>query len=112
MWKNEITRHNFLTNHICKSWCLDREYHLEMKRCSIFYLLWMHKATFSSFLFHPYKVEKEKPFNFRDSICDRTPRLAYVGGQKVVLHNFIFPPFLHLGVKNTAFQWKYPEYKL
>ena len=75
----------------------------------------MHKATFSSFLFHPYKVEKENPFNFRDSICDRTPRLAYVGGQKVVLHNFIFPPcahLLHLGAKNTAFQWKYPEYQL
>ena len=68
----------------------------------------MHKATLLSFLFHPYKVEKEKPFNFR---CDKTPRLAYVGGQEVVSHNFIFPPCMHLGAKNAAFQWKYPEYQ-
>ena len=74
-----------------------------MERYSVFYLLWMHKATYSSFLFHPYKVEKEKSFNFRDSICDRTPRLEYVGGQEVLSHNFIFPLcvlLLHLGAKN------------
>ena len=69
------------------------------------------QSNISSFLFHPYKVEKEKPFNFHDSICDRTPRLAYVGGQEVVLHNFIFPPcvhLLHLGAKNTAhlYSWE------
>ena len=38
-----------------------------------------------------------------------------VAGQKVASRNFIFPPcvhLLHLGAKNTAFQWKYPEYLL
>ena len=49
-----------------------------------------------------YKVQKETPFHFQDSICDRAPRLTYVGGQEVISRNFIFPPclhFLYLGAK-------------
>ena len=76
----------------------------------------MHKATFSSCLFHPYKVEKKSlSISVTAFVIARTSRLAYGGGQEVVLHNFIFPPcvhLLHLGAKNTAFQWKYPEYQL
>ena len=58
-----------------------------------------YKVTLVCLFGHPYKVEKETPFNFQDGVCDRTP---------VVLHNLIF----HLGAKNKACQQKYPEYKL
>ena len=47
----------------------------------------------------PYKAEKETPLNFHDGICDKSPRLTYVGGQEVVSRNFIFPPCMHLGAK-------------
>ena len=45
---------------------------------------------------HPYKVEKETPFNFQDGICDWAPRLTYVGGQEVISRNFIFLLCVHL----------------
>ena len=51
---------------------------------------------------HPYKVEKETPFNFQDSFCDWAPRLTFVGGYEATSRNFIFLPcmhLLHLGAK-------------
>ena len=40
------------------------------------------------------------PFHFQDGICDKEPRLTYLGGQEAISPKFIFPPcthFLHLG---------------
>jgi len=45
---------------------------------------------------HPYKEEKETPFNFHDDICDWAPRLTYVGGHEVISRNFISPPCMHI----------------
>ena len=66
------------------------------------FFIWVHKAKSVCLFGLPSKAEKETPFNFHDGICDKVPRLTYVGGQEVVTHNFIFPScvhILHLGAK-------------
>ena len=75
---------------------------METERRFLLCLTWdpieVHKFCFM----HPYKEEKETPLNFHVGICDRAPRLTYVGGPEVVCRNFIFPScvhILHLGAK-------------
>ena len=63
---------------------------MEIERRFLLCLIWEPKEARKFSFMHPYNEEKETPLNFHDGICDRAPRLTYVGGQEVDSRNFIF----------------------